>query len=63
VLLLVAYFVANLLLAIAAFWVAMEKPQYGKLLWWIVVAFVLGAAWFIWHLIHDNALQRILLHY
>jgi len=39
----IGYLVANLLLAIAAFWVAMTRPQYARHLWWIVAVFVVGA--------------------
>jgi len=43
----VVYLVANLLLAVAAFWVATQKPQHARLLWWVVGVFVLGAVGFV----------------
>ena len=58
-----AYFLGNLLLALAAFYVATTRPSLAGWIWLATVLFVLGSAGLVYDLVTNPALMRVLLQF
>jgi hypothetical protein len=56
------YLIANVLLAVGAFYIATSRPEYSRLLWWITGAFVACAIALVIDVITNPSLSRLLLH-
>lgn len=62
-LLLAGYFLGNLVLALAAFYVATSRPSASRWVWAVTALFVLGGIGMVYDLITNPALMRVLMRF